>query len=349
MAASTQVMPNFANATAPAPGAEAVYDDWTARPSGLIGTAYKATNTDAYTPNSATAGVASTTNASASKWNVDNPQTVQGQVKNIIDDNSPLMQQAQTRSLQQMNGRGLINSSMAVGAGQSALYDAALPMAQQDASTYANAAKTNADYGQQVGMFNAAAANDTSKVNAGFTQQTNLANTAAQNTAKAQDFEVKANASAQEAAAKNQLQSQSNTIRQQGAMTQYQARIATAAQDLDNKMKAAMQNADSATKAQLMTLDGEIKAGLASVEANYKTLIQTSASASQMYSTTMDMIAKIMGDADIEDKSTAINGYLGWMEKGMNLIGSVNGINLTDADGVNLLDFGTTTVTSTTT
>jgi hypothetical protein len=79
----------------------------------------------------------------APAWNITPEQTVQGQVKNIIADNSPLMQQAETRSLQQMNGRGLINSSMAVGAGQSALYDAAMPMASADASTNARAAETN--------------------------------------------------------------------------------------------------------------------------------------------------------------------------------------------------------------
>lgn len=63
-------------------------------------------------------------------------QTVQGQIKGIIDANSPLMQQAETRSLQQSNSRGLINSSMAVGAGQAALYDAAMPIAASDASAY---------------------------------------------------------------------------------------------------------------------------------------------------------------------------------------------------------------------
>jgi hypothetical protein len=63
-------------------------------------------------------------------------QTVQGQIKGIIDANSPLMQQAETRANQQMNGRGLINSSMGVGAAQAALYDAAMPIAASDAQAY---------------------------------------------------------------------------------------------------------------------------------------------------------------------------------------------------------------------
>jgi hypothetical protein len=55
-------------------------------------------------------------------WSVDNSnQTVQNQLKGIIEANSPLMQQARTNALQAMNQRGLVNSSMAIGAGQDAV------------------------------------------------------------------------------------------------------------------------------------------------------------------------------------------------------------------------------------
>lgn len=60
--------------------------------------------------------------------------SVSGRVNQIISEGSPLMERAETRAKEQMNGRGLLNSSMAVGAGQTALYDAAMPMAAQDAS-----------------------------------------------------------------------------------------------------------------------------------------------------------------------------------------------------------------------
>ena len=61
-------------------------------------------------------------------------QTVQDRVKNIIAENSPLMQQARSDSLGQMNDRGLINSTMAISAGNRAVYDAATPIAQADAA-----------------------------------------------------------------------------------------------------------------------------------------------------------------------------------------------------------------------
>jgi len=79
----------------------------------------------------------------ANMWQVQPNQTVQSQLQDIIANDSPLMQQARARALQTANQRGLLNSSMAVTAGDSALYDAAMPIAQQDASTYADAAKFN--------------------------------------------------------------------------------------------------------------------------------------------------------------------------------------------------------------
>lgn len=97
--------------------------------------------------------------ATTTNWNVNPNQTVQGQVKGIIDADSPLMQQASTKAMQQTNARGLLNTSLGVQAGQAALYDAAMPMAQQDAGTYADAARTNAGEANTTSRFNADARN----------------------------------------------------------------------------------------------------------------------------------------------------------------------------------------------
>ena len=71
-----------------------------------------------------------------------------------------------TRAAQQSSGRGLLNSSLGVQAGQAALYDAAMPMATQDASTYADSAKTNAGERNTNSRFNADAVNDAGQFNA---------------------------------------------------------------------------------------------------------------------------------------------------------------------------------------
>ena len=79
------------------------------------------------------------TNAAASVWKPDANSTVQGQLKNVLDAGGPLMSRATTRAAQQVNERGLLNSSIGVSAGQSALYDAATPIATADANTFAAA------------------------------------------------------------------------------------------------------------------------------------------------------------------------------------------------------------------
>ena len=101
--------------------------------------------------------------------------TVAGQVDSIVAADGPLMQRAAVRADQQMNRRGLMNSSMAVGAGQAAVMDAALPIAQQDASTYSTVNRENTAATNTAGQFNAGATNTASAQTAQLASQTNLA------------------------------------------------------------------------------------------------------------------------------------------------------------------------------
>mgnify|MGYP003455235333 FL=1 len=111
--------------------------------------------------------------ATPTQWNVTAPQTVQGQIKDIINPNSPIMQQARTGALEQMNSRGLANSSMAITAGDDAAYRAAIPIATADASTYAKSASYNADAQNQVNLANAQYANQAEKTNLSANTKTN--------------------------------------------------------------------------------------------------------------------------------------------------------------------------------
>ena len=92
-------------------------------------------------------------------WQMTDDQTVEGRINRIISAGSPLMQQAKTRSLEAANARGLANTSMAVTAGESSLYDAALPIAQADAATASKAAGYNADQSNQFAVRNVDAQN----------------------------------------------------------------------------------------------------------------------------------------------------------------------------------------------
>lgn len=65
--------------------------------------------------------------------------TVAGQLASLMNSESPLMKQAESRGEVEASKRGQLGSSMGVGATQAALYAAAVPIAQQDAETYATA------------------------------------------------------------------------------------------------------------------------------------------------------------------------------------------------------------------
>ena len=62
-------------------------------------------------------------------------RTVSGQLQNLLGSDSPYIDRARTRARQYANRRGVMNSSIAAGAGEAAAIDAALPIASQDADT----------------------------------------------------------------------------------------------------------------------------------------------------------------------------------------------------------------------
>ncbi len=84
---------------------------------------------------------------------------MQNQLANITSNGSALNTQAETAAMQMANSRGLLNSSIAVGAARDAVLKNALPIAQQDAQTYANADAANASFANSAGQFNANAQN----------------------------------------------------------------------------------------------------------------------------------------------------------------------------------------------
>lgn len=96
-------------------------------------------------------------------------ETVQGQVNSILSKDSPLMQRARTLATQGMAQRGLVNSSMAQGAGVAAMTDRALPMATQDANTYSGVSQDNMAAKNRAVEFNAGSLNQ-------FAQQQNQQN-----------------------------------------------------------------------------------------------------------------------------------------------------------------------------
>ena len=114
---------------------------------------------------------------------VDKGSTVEGRIGGLLSRTSDYMKRAETRAKQMMNRRGLLNSSMAVGASQAASIDAALPIAQQDAGTYANMQMANQQAENQAAQFNAGTDVQNRQFNASMLQQSNMAQAGYENDA----------------------------------------------------------------------------------------------------------------------------------------------------------------------
>lgn len=190
-------------------------------------------------------------------WRPDEKATVQGQLADIISNGSPLMEQAETRGLQQAASRGLMNSSMGVQSAQAALYDAAMPIATQDANTFA-----------QAGQFNANERNDRNAHNADLQTDVNKFNA-----------------------------SESNALTKLG-------------------------------------MDNDTRRDLANIEANYKTLMQTSASAGELYKTYMSSIATILQNKDMNAaaKQEAINTIMGSLNSSLDVMGGIANMDIPDLE-----------------
>ena len=223
---------NAGNWTAPGLNANLVQpgvDTWNATTNSWQAPAITSTGSAAtYTPNLL---------GTPTQLNVAPNQTVQGQLANIDNPNSAIIQSARLGANQASNASGLLNSSMAISAGDTSAYNASIPIAEQDAGVYNNAAATNAAASNTfavnnqnaintAGQFNAGSANtltgeniaaNTSLANAGTAAQTSTANQAAQD-ATSQSIAQLNNT--------NQAQMQTQTTGA-GATTVYQNALAT--------------------------------------------------------------------------------------------------------------------------
>jgi len=110
--------------------------------------------------------------------------TVAGQLTNILDPNSPLMQRASTIGNSMSNKRGLLNSSIGVSAAMAPMIDAGLQVATPDAASNNQFNMFNVQNQNDINKFNAANALSAGVANAGnlkdigintMNQQTNMA------------------------------------------------------------------------------------------------------------------------------------------------------------------------------
>jgi hypothetical protein len=194
--------------------------------------------------------------------------TVAGQVEDITKSGSPLMQLAQTQATAAANRRGLLNSSIAVGAGQKALYESALPIAQQDANTNFSAESQTSGAKNTASQFGAAAQNTASLQNSSLGTQVNVSNATEANKAASQNAQSATQVSMANANALNQQGSQvlqgQQAIQQIGAQGGVQERL----QQIQSNTQLSIADKQIAANKVLADNDNALKDRLAKLQAD---------------------------------------------------------------------------------
>ncbi len=223
--------------------------------------------------------------------------TVEGRTASILQADSPLMQRARARANEADNARGLRNSSMAVGAAQNAVIDAAAPIANSDAASF-----------NQFQLSNQNAQNSMEQFNVGNEQQTNLTNANAEN--RTNMFNAQSDQQAKQFNAQ-----QSNTM--------------TAEQERLNQQNSQF-NAQQKNKVVFNQLDQNNKIELKNIEATYKNEMQANVTASNLFANTMGAISKIQFSTKMNSatKQQNIDQMVYMLKTGMNVAGSISNLNL---------------------
>ncbi len=102
--------------------------------------------------------------------------TVQGQMNTLLDRGGEYLRRGETEGLQKAAERGLLNSSLAVGAAQGAMIDRALPIAQADAGFFDKAMSNTGNAINAQRQFDAQQANQVALENAKNATQINALN-----------------------------------------------------------------------------------------------------------------------------------------------------------------------------
>jgi len=100
--------------------------------------------------------------------------TSAGRLDRMLASDSPLMERANTKGLQQAQQRGLLNSSMAAGSAQGAMIDRAQPFALQDSSNLIRNQQFNAGEANRFGLLKGQVIGDDYLSNQRYEQQLGL-------------------------------------------------------------------------------------------------------------------------------------------------------------------------------
>jgi hypothetical protein len=175
---------------------------------------------------------------------VSGDETVAGQLNSLLDKNSTYLQSARNRGMEAANQRGLINSSLAAGTAERSAIDAALPIAQQDANTFAASGQSAQNANQDLGLTSYKSLLDSAQ------QRENFGYTTAEN-----EQNIKANTALQDDRLKSQAdlqtQAEASALQQQSQQQQANLALQTTLKNMDVKLD--LQKLDATARDALTT------------------------------------------------------------------------------------------------
>lgn len=279
----------------------------------------------------------------------DEGKGVAGRVNQLTSSANPLFTAAETRSKQQSASRGLLNSSIAAQAGQQAVIETAMPIANADASLY-----------QQQQLANQQAANDAAARNA--SNRMNVGMLGFQTGESARQFDASIGQRQKEfATSTGQTQQQIDAQKEQFAQT-----LGMSSKDLDlrrdqlsesqrqflqslDQQKAQLAQQQSqytssqsqqqsqfqATQLQqtvMAKMDSDTRTKLAELDAASRQSIQGSSNIANAWGTMMTGINSIQNNANLEEgtKQVLIQNTINSFQSFANFWQKTNGVDVTD-------------------
>ena len=177
--------------------------------------------------------------------------TSAGRLDQMLQSDSPLMQRAQTQGLQQANQRGLLNSSMAVGAAQGAMIDRAQPFALQDSNNLMQNARQNAASQNEMNVLQGSTLADSFLNNQQFQQQSAL---------QSQDYDIRSGLQEQQAGLQAQRDERIAQLDQDQTRLQADLNEAAAQNDFQRQQQLTEQQAQIQTERDELLFEQDLEA-----------------------------------------------------------------------------------------
>lgn len=265
---------------------------------------------------------------------VQNNATVQGQLDSILSSGSPLLSRARADSNAQYAERGLNNSSMGVQAGEEAVIRQALPIAQQDAQTYANQDLENQRSVNQFGEtglnqeFTALNQKNQNEFTAGESALDRDYKTTER--IAAEDYNTKERVATQDFSNQQRVATQDYSTAERLGQQQFQSAESQAQSDRSLAANKELADQNFLNQKALAELDAQQKLAMNDIQNLYSREITASQMGAQLFQNHQNAVATVMGNSSLSasQAQATISVLNQSLKDALKLSSAMNGIDM---------------------